>query len=83
MKKNILIVLLILVSAFFALFAKIKANEAEKAANEAQVNLVLAQENAQRADIEMEKALHAAADAVRQQHEAERLMAALQECQSK
>ncbi len=83
MKKNIVIVILILVSLTFMVYAQIKDNDAEKAALEAQQNLIEAEAQAQRADIEVEKAMEAAAEVRRQQYEAERIKAELLECQSK
>lgn len=83
MKKNIVISILILISAIFLVYAKIKATEAEK-------NAVMAQEAWHEAEIlndqvELlkEKAEMAAAEALKQHSLANETMAKLKECQSK
>lgn len=83
MKKNIVIALLILISASFAVFAKIKADEAEKAYLRLSETMQQAQQQSEAAAQFQERAFNAAAEAVRQEREAERLMAELKECQSK
>ncbi len=83
MKKNIVIVILILVSATLVIYSYIKAKEAEKAAQEVQLTIQAAERHSKEAVQFQERALHAAADAYKQKKESERLMSELQKCQSK
>ncbi|MEP5612880.1 MAG: hypothetical protein ABJP45_11550 [Cyclobacteriaceae bacterium] len=76
MKKNILIIILTIFVALFALYGSIKAREAEKNLNVAQEQRVLAQANAAEAVRQAEIAIRSAA-------EAEKAQAALRECQNK
>ena len=90
MKKNIVIIFLILVSMTLIVYAKIKANEAEKAASEAQLSkeegeklrdaAVMLQQNALE---EAAKARAAEAEALRQKQIADMATLKVQECQSK
>ncbi|MEO9964703.1 MAG: hypothetical protein ABJF11_02875 [Reichenbachiella sp.] len=81
MIKNILIGFLILVSAFFIVFANIKANEAEKSAMQAQLNLELAIENEAKAKAQEQKAVEAAAMARIAERKAIDLAKLLEECE--
>lgn len=83
MKKNLIIIILAIVTVFSMLYAFIKADEADKE----QAMAVVAQEKAltekERADELADLAAKRAAEAIVAQSEAERLSKELKECQSK
>lgn len=82
MNKNIIIVILLILTVFFLLYAFIKADEAAKAgvaANMAQKDAI---EQSQRAEFEAVRALEAAALAKKNEARAIDLELQLKECQS-
>lgn len=83
MKKNITIAILTLVTLTFIVYAQIKTNDAEKTALEAAANLEMAEKNQKMAEIETQKAVEVATEAMRSEAEANRIMAELKACQSK
>lgn len=64
MKKNIIIGILILLVAFFAVLSKIKSTEAEKAQTEAMANLELAEMHRLAAEEQEQMTTKLAADAI-------------------
>ncbi len=87
MKKNIAIIVLLAITIFLAVYARIQTSEVERHKAEAIANLVLAEEHRKHAEAAMSEAESAAAEAVVQQRraevarqEAERLLA---ECKKK
>lgn len=83
MKKNILLIFLLIVSASLVIYSYIKANDAEKAQKEAQLTRQEAERLSKKAVQLQERALDAAANAVKQQHLAEKIMEELVECRAK
>ncbi len=83
MKKNILIIILVIITTLSFIYAKIKADEAtrERMASELARNEALAEKN--RADILAKNAQEKAAEALSQADLAAKLSEELQECQSK
>lgn len=67
MKKNIVIVVLVIVSLFFVFYAFIKADEAAKAGIEAQMQREQAELLQKEADVLKEEALMVATEAKRQE----------------
>ncbi|MEQ8629642.1 hypothetical protein [Ekhidna sp.] len=80
MKKNILIIILAFTTLFFFAYAFIKADEAEKAATEAQTQREIAKNAQAEAERQAQLALDNAAEAKRQQALAENAMAKYMEC---
>ncbi len=83
MKKNILIIVLLIVTSLSTIIAYVKSDEAEKRGLEATINLKMAVKNHEEAMKQQELALQAAAEAKRQQQLAEEAMARFMECQNK
>lgn len=81
MKKNVLIAALVLLTSFFAIFAKIKANEADLQKLSALENLVLAKENQAAAQAQEEKAVQAAAKLAIAKQKVDELERALEVCE--
>lgn len=75
MIKNIIIAVLVVLTASLFIYSNLRANEATK-------QEALARENAEEARLQAQLALEAAADAKREQARAEALAVQLQECQS-
>lgn len=80
MTKNIIIGILVLVSAFFIVLSNIKAEEAEKQTLAAEVSLRKAEENEAKAREQEQKATEAAAKALIEQRKTENLQAQLDKC---
>ncbi len=76
MKKNLIIIILSLITALSITYGYIKAFEAEK-------NLTVARENQLEAERQAELATKTAAEAKAAQAEAERIADELEQCQSK
>ena len=83
MTKNIIIGVLVLVSILSFVYAGNQTSEAEKQAMMATKNLVLAEENAQKAKLQEQKAVEAAVMALIEQHKAEEAKAQLSDCLEK
>ncbi|WP_424961259.1 hypothetical protein [Ekhidna sp.] len=81
MKKNILTIILAFTTLFFFAYAFIKADEAEKAAIEAQMQIEIAKNAQAEAERQAQHALDNAAEAKRQQSLAEDAMANYMDCQ--
>ncbi|MEP2024330.1 MAG: hypothetical protein ABJH98_01100 [Reichenbachiella sp.] len=80
MTKNIIIGILSILIVFFILFANIKANEAEKQAIMAQLNLELAEKNEAKAKEQEQKAVEAVALSMIHLRKAEELQLELDKC---
>lgn len=80
MKKNIIISILILITAFNMTYAFLKASEAEQAAARAYMNQQEAEALRDEAEVLRNHAQEAAAEAMRQERLAKQ---ALQDCQNK
>jgi len=80
MTKNIIIGVLVFISAFLVVYANIKAKDAEKQTIMAQLNLELAKENEAEAREQERRAVEAAARALIEQRKAEELQIQLDEC---
>jgi hypothetical protein len=83
MKKNSLIGILILLVAFAMTYAKIKANEAEKASTDVQLLIQESERLSEEAVQLKEKTLDAAAEAAMQKNRAEKALVELEKCLSK
>lgn len=83
MKKNLVIVLLLLISVFLIIYAKIKANDAKKVTMELVQTMEDAQLQAERAQLETERALQLAAKATKLEANSFELKMQLKECKGK
>ena len=83
MKKNIVIILLLLISSFLFVFAFIKANDASRVSIMANHAMEEAVAQRQKAEKNAEQALKAQAEALRQKELADRAVLELQECLTK
>ena len=80
MKKNILIIILLLISICSVIYAFIKADEASKQAIVANISQSEALAERERADVQAILAIDRAADAAAAQAEAERVMELYMKC---
>ncbi|MCV9387114.1 hypothetical protein [Reichenbachiella ulvae] len=87
MKKNIIIVLLALITVFFVVLSNIKAEEADKYKTMAEANLKLAKQSEQKAleqeELATMKAAEARVEARRAEEAVRKAEKALLECQGK
>lgn len=83
MRKYIIPVLCLLITAFFIVYASIKANEASRLVTLAERATLLAEQNTQDARRQAEISLLATADAKRQQNRADALTRELEQCQTR
>lgn len=83
MKKNILIIILILITSAFMFYAYLKANQAEQSRELSETARNEALMEKERADALADLAMARAAEATKNQAEAEQQRMLLEECQSK